>query len=85
MKNGALKQIKSLYNANFSGMTFVYYFWLLRRFIFIFFVLILDPNLCNTWKFIFLGQIFCEKSDSLRWYVIFLLHKSLFPGIEGIF
>jgi len=28
------------------------------------------------------GQIFCEKSDSLRWYVIFLIHKSLFPGIE---
>jgi len=28
------------------------------------------------------GQIFCEKSDSMRWYVIFLIHKSLFPGIE---
>ena len=46
------------------------------------FLFISDPTLCNTWKFIFLGQIFCENSDSLRWYVILLIHKSLFPGIQ---
>ena len=81
--NVVFKQIKSLSNANFSGMTFLSF--LAFKTLYFHFLFILDPTLCNTWKFIFLGQIFCEKSDSMRWYVIFLIHKSLFPGIEEEF
>ena len=54
--------------------TFLLHIWLYFHFSFI-----LDPTTCQTWNFIFLGQmIFCEKSESLRWYVRFLIHNRLY-------
>ena len=52
---------------------------LLCNWLYFHFSFILDPTTCQTWNFIFLGQmIFCEKSESLRWYVRFLIHNRLY-------
>ena len=58
-----------------DNLPFCYiHIWLYFHFSFI-----LDPTTCQTWNFIFLGQmIFCEKSESLRWYVRFLIHNRLY-------
>ena len=58
-----------------DNLPFCYiHIWLYFHFSFI-----LDPTTCQTWNFIFLGQmIFCEKAESLRWYVRFLIHNRLY-------